>query len=817
MKKYNPSEIERKWQERWEKARAFRAWDFREKKFYQLEMFPYPSGKIHMGHVRNYTIGDVVARYKRMRGYNVLHPIGFDAFGLPAENAAIEHGVHPAKWTYSNIEYMTKQLKKMGFSYDWDRLVITCDPDYYRWEQKVFVEMFERGMVYRKKTVVNFCPTCNTVLANEQVVEDGKCWRCGDSVEEREFYSWFFRITDYADELLNDIEKLRGMWPDRVLVQQINWIGRSEGAFIKFGVDGSDRVLEVFTTRPDTLFGVTFVSIALDHPLIDEIVKNTDVKAKIEALRDSERRAVRGFGGEREKKGIFTGVYAVNPANGEKVPLYAANFVLMEYGTGVVMGVPAHDQRDFEFAKEYGLPLRLVIYREGESEDAGSLNAAYEGRGILINSGEFNGMDSEEAKWAIVKTLEGKGLARRGFQYKLRDWNVSRQRYWGCPIPIIYCPKCGTVAESLDNLPVKLPEDVEITGKGGSPLSQVDSFVRTKCPLCGGDAARETDTFDTFVESSWYYMRYASPEHNQDMFDGERVSYWMPVDQYIGGIEHAVLHLLYSRYYTKVLRDLGYVNFDEPFTRLLTQGMVIKDGAKMSKSKGNVVDPDDIINEYGADSARLFILFAAPPEKDLEWSDEGIEGSFRFISRMFRLVSSFQDISRGEYSIDSDRMKELSFMMHNTVKRVTESIDRFHFNTGIAALMEFVNFLQAFSPNTEGEKHLFAVALERLVVLSSVFIPHVAEEMWEMLGKDGFVSLTVWPDYDSSAVVRDEVTFALMVNGKLRDTVTAPVGSSEDEILRLAMGSQRVRRHVKGKEIIKKIFVKNKLLNLVVR
>ena len=814
MEKYNPAEIEVKWQKRWEEKGLFKALDFDKKpKFYQLEMFPYPSGRIHMGHVRNYTIGDAIARYKKAKGYNVLHPMGFDAFGLPAENAAINNNTHPAKWTYSNIEYMIKELKRLGFSYDWDRLVITCDPDYYKWEQKVFIEMLERGMVYRAKSTVNYCPSCKTVLANEQV-EDGKCWRCGSEVIQKEMDEWFLKITDYADQLLDDMKLIEEGWPERVLVQQRNWIGKSKGAFVKFKIKGRDECLEVFTTRPDTLFGVTFVSIAPDHPKLLELVDDK-YKDEIEKFVKEFKKGGRDF--SKEKEGVFTGVYLINPVNGEEVPLYAANFVLMEYGTGVVMAVPGHDQRDFEFAKKYNLPIRKVIHTDGLSDDVGKWSEAYTEPGVLVNSAQFDGLDNETAKWEIVKWLEKKGLARIGYQYRLRDWNVSRQRYWGAPIPVVYCPHCGIVPEKIENLPVRLPENVEITGEGGSPLSKVDEFVNTKCPICGADAKRETDTFDTFVESSWYFLRYCSPKYDKDIFERKRAEYWMDVDQYVGGIEHAVMHLLYARYFTKVLRDLGYIDSTEPFKRLLTQGMVIKDGAKMSKSKGNVVDPDDIIEQYGADTARLFILFAAPPEKDLEWSDEGVEGAFRFLNRLWRLVYKYRDLKSGSVEVKGERLKDLNYQIHSTIKKVSNDFEAYHFNTAIAACMEFVNYLYDFEPKTEDEKKLYAKALEELLKLLSPIAPHITEELWSLTGHESFLLEESWPEYDEAFTVKDITTIAITVNGKLRDTLEFPRGVQEGEVFEKALESPKVKRHIEGKEIVKKIFVKDKLLNIVVK
>ena len=813
--KYNPSVIEAKWQKVWEEKGSFKAKDNDKKeKFYQLEMFPYPSGRIHMGHVRNYTIGDAIARYKRMSGYNVLHPMGFDAFGMPAENAAIIHNTHPAKWTYENIDYMIKELKLLGFAYDWDRLLATCDPDYYKWEQKIFIEMFNKGMIYKKKSKVNYCPSCKTVLANEQV-EDGRCWRCDGKVEEREMDEWFFKITDYADELLDDMKEIEKGWPKKVLAQQTNWIGKSKGAFIKFKIKDTDDYLEVFTTRPDTLFGVTFASIAPEHPKLKELIKDKNIERTLDEFIKKQKNIADEY--DKDKEGFFSGIYLVNPVNNETVPLYVANFVLMNYGTGVVMAVPAHDQRDFEFADKYNLRKRIVIYKEGIPKSADNLSEAYTDEGILINSDKFNGENNEKAKWDIIEWLKEKDLAKETYQYKLRDWNVSRQRYWGAPIPVVYCEHCGIVPEKIENLPVRLPEDVQITGEGGSPLSNQKSFVETVCPVCGAKAKRETDTFDTFVESSWYFLRYCSPKYDKDIFDKEIVNYWMNVDQYVGGIEHAVMHLLYARYFTKVLRDLGYLKFNEPFKRLLTQGMVIKDGAKMSKSKGNVVDPDDIIKQYGADTARLFALFAAPPEKDLEWSEDGVEGSYRFLNRVWRLVYKNKDlVSKGAAPINSGRLKNLSYIINYTIKKVTNDLEHYHFNTAIASLMEYTNFLQSFNPKSEDEEALFAEALKHLIVMISVFAPHIAEEMWSITKSQGLVIDEQWPAYDESALIKKEATIAVTINGKLRDTITIDMDSRQDAVFDKAMISRKIQKHMQDKDVKKVIFVKNKLLNIVV-
>ena len=697
MRRYDPQQVETKWQKFWEEKRVFEVdEDPHKPKYYLLEMFPYPSGRLHMGHIRNYSIGDVLARYKRMQGFNVLHPMGWDAFGLPAENAAIEHGVHPAKWTYENIAYMKKQLKRMGFSYDWRREIATCDPSYYKWEQLFFIKMYERGLAYRSFSEVNWCPGCETVLANEQVV-NGRCWRCGSEVGKKELQGWFLKITAYAEELLRDCEKLLGGWPEKVITMQKNWIGRSEGLEVDFPLEGREGSIRIFTTRPDTIFGVTFMVLAPEHPLVEELVRGTERETEVrEFVRRVKRQSVTVRSSEEvEKEGVFLGAYCINPLNGERIPVWTANFVLMEYGTGAIMAVPAHDQRDFEFAKKYGLPIKVVIRPKDRELRAEDLSEAYTGDGIMVNSGAFDGMSNREAMRKISDLVEARGIGKRTVNYRLRDWGISRQRYWGAPIPIIYCPSCGPVPVPEEELPVQLPLEVEITGKGGSPLAQVEAFVSARCPRCGGPGRRETDTMDTFVESSWYFLRYCSPQREEGPFD-ERVKYWMPVDQYIGGVEHAVLHLLYARFFTKVLRDLGYLEFDEPFSRLLTQGMVIKDGAKMSKSRGNVVDPDDMIARYGADTTRLFILFAAPPEKDLDWKEEGVEGCFRFLNRLWRLFYEVEPKLKGE-SGGFREDGEFRRRIHMARKKVTEDIERFHFNTAIAHLMEWVNYLYAVS------------------------------------------------------------------------------------------------------------------------
>ncbi len=837
---YNPQEIERKRQKIWNENRAYEVKeDLDRRKCYVLEMFPYPSGRIHMGHVRNYSIGDVLARYKRALGLNVLHPIGWDAFGLPAENAAIEHGVHPAKGTYENIAQMREQLLSLGFSYDWKREITTCDPNYYKWEQMVFTRMFDIGLAYKRSSIVNWCPSCETVLANEQVVvsgsqfapdgnkEIGRCWRCNSQVEQREMEGWFFKITSYAEELLDWCERLKDGWPERVLTMQKHWIGKSTGTEIDFPleepIDG-ERSLRIFTTRPDTVFGVTFMCIAPEHPLSERIVIGRDrEKEVIEFI----KRARKQSGIERiaegvKKEGVFTGVYCLNPFSGERIPIYIANFVLMEYGTGVIMSVPAHDQRDFEFAKEYGLPIRVVIQPDGGNLSPEDLKNAYEDEGIMVNSGDFSGLSSEVGKKNVTDYAEAKGFGRSQVNYKLRDWGISRQRYWGAPIPIIYCDRCGTLAVPDEDLPVELPMDVELTGKGGSPLSKIDSFLNTKCHKCGGDAKRETDTMDTFVESSWYFLRYTSPDFQGGMVDKERGEYWLPVDQYIGGIEHAILHLLYARFYTKVLRDLGVCDLDEPFLNLLTQGMVLKDGAKMSKSLGNTVDPDDMIAKYGADTVRIFMLFASPVERDLDWSDEGIEGAYRFLNRVWRFINErlriIQDFKGVKPDITqiSGSAKELLIKVHKTIKKVTDDLERFQFNTGIAAIMELLNVVSRFQPNGKDEIPVVREAIEAMVRLLYPFAPHISEELWETLGYKETLIDRAWVEWDRGLVGSASIIVVLQVNGKVRSQVLMDPDTSEEEMKNAAFSNEKVKSHISGKEIKKVIVVPKKLVNIVV-
>ncbi|MDD2499842.1 MAG: leucine--tRNA ligase [Geobacter sp.] len=819
--KYTPAEVEAKWQQQWESQKTFKVTeDPAKKKYYLLEMFPYPSGRIHMGHVRNYSIGDVVGRFKRMRGFNVLHPMGWDAFGMPAENAAIKNNCHPAAWTYENMAYMRDQLKQMGLSYDWDRELATCDVSYYRWEQKLFLEMFKKGLAYKKQSFVNWCPSCETVLANEQV-EDGGCWRCDTEVKQKELEQWFFKITDYAEELLEFTNKLPG-WPERVLTMQRNWIGKSIGCEIDFQLDGRDGAIRVFTTRPDTLFGATFMSLAPEHPMVLELTapeRRAEVEAFIDKVKKTDR--IARTADDQEKEGVFTGAYCINPTNGREMPIYLANFVLVEYGTGAVMAVPTHDQRDFEFAKKYNLPLVVVIQPEGETLDSATMAAAYTETGIMVNSAQFDGQKSESAKESIAAWLEGQGKGKKTVNFRLRDWGVSRQRYWGSPIPIIYCDCCGVVPVPDKDLPVVLPHDVQFTGEGGSPLATLESFTKVDCPLCGKPARRETDTMDTFVESSWYFLRYCCPDFEGGMLDKQRAQYWMSVDQYIGGIEHAVLHLLYARFFTKVMRDLGYVDVDEPFTNLLTQGMVIKDGAKMSKSKGNVVDPDALIKRYGADTARLFSLFAAPPEKDLDWNEQGVDGCFRFLNRVWKLVHENVETALAAPVLDpaalNDEERSLRRAVHKTLRKVTEDIDeRFHFNTAIAAVMELMNSLQGARLNSPQASAVMKEALELVVTMLAPFVPHVTEELWHTLGHTTPLSATVWPVWDAEAVVDEELLVVVQVNGKLRSKLSVAVGLDEEAIKQLALADDKVKVFTDGMQVRKVIYVPGKLVNIVV-
>ncbi|EPR33013.1 leucyl-tRNA synthetase class Ia [Alkalidesulfovibrio alkalitolerans DSM 16529] len=826
--KYDPEEIETRWQKEWAEKNIFAAPDASDKpKYYVLEMFPYPSGKIHMGHVRVYTIGDVVARVRRMQGFNVLHPMGWDAFGLPAENAAIKHGIPPAKWTYANIADMRAQLKRMGYSLDWEREVATCRPEYYRFEQLFFLEFLEKGLVYRKKSPVNWCPDCHTVLANEQV-EDGLCWRCDAVVENRDMEQWFLRITAYADELLDWLDKLGEGWPERVLAMQRNWIGKSLGSELGFKIEGLDETVKVFTTRPDTLFGATFMSLAAEHPLIEKLVagrpEEAEVKAFCAKVRNMDR--IKRTADDLEKEGVFTGAYCVNPVSGARMPIYVANFVLMGYGTGAVMAVPAHDQRDFEFARKYGLPLKVVITPKDAALRAEDLTEAYTAPGVLVDSGEFSGLDNEEAKAAITGHLARQGLGTTTANYRLRDWNVSRQRYWGAPIPVVYCDACGMVPVAKKDLPVVLPEDLQTLPDGRSPLTVTESFLKTTCPACGGEARRETDTFDTFMESSWYFMRYCSPRTEDAPFDRAALDYWMPVDQYIGGIEHAILHLLYARFFVKALRDLGYTSADEPFKALLTQGMVLKDGAKMSKSKGNIVDPGEMVARYGADTTRLFMLFASPPEKDLDWHETGVEGAGRFIGRVWRLAEELAEVvtpcppcAPAPAGL-SQAAKDLRRKEHETVRKVGSDLERgFQFNTAIAAIMELVNDIYQAKETlkaTDDGKAVLSSAMASVLTVLSPMTPHVCQDIWSRLGNEGLISERPWPRHDESALVRDEIEVVIQVNGKLRGRLTVPAAADKAEIERLAFAEENVVRHLEDKSVKKVVVIPGKLVNIVV-
>ena len=821
--RYDFAEIEPKWQQVWEDTGLHRDMhnNMDREKYYCLEMFPYPSGNLHMGHVRNYSIGDVVARFKTMQGYNVLHPMGWDAFGLPAENAAIKHGIHPVKWTVSNIENMRSQLSRLGFAYDWEGEVTTCLPDYYKWTQWLFLQFYKNGLAYKKYAAVNWCPDCVTVLANEQVVNGG-CERCGTEVVKKDLAQWFLKITDYAQRLLDDIEKLKG-WPDKVKIMQENWIGRSEGALVNFRIDGSDEVITVFTTRPDTMYGVSFMVLAPELPLVEKLTRGTayegpvqDFIRKMQNISEIDR-----ISAETEKEGLFIGTHVINPMNEEKVPLFVANYVLMDYGTGCVMGVPAHDQRDFDFATKYGLQVRPVILPEGVSDKYMQLTQAFEAEGIMVNSGPFDGQNNEEAIKNIVKYMEEKEIGRPQVNFRLRDWLISRQRYWGAPIPIVYCDKCGEVAIPDEQLPVYLPTDVEFKPTGRSPLAESDSFVTCTCPTCGGAAKRETDTMDTFICSSWYYLRYCSPKEDQAAFNKKDVDYWMPVDQYKGGVEHAILHLLYSRFFTKVLQDQGLVNFDEPFTNLLTQGMVLKDGTKMSKSKGNTVSPEETVEKYGADTARLFILFAAPPERDLEWSDAGVEGAYRFLNRVWRLVYNYINGLDETTKVDdiSAVDKETRRMSHHTIKKVTDDINlRFNFNTAISTIMEFVNWLYLYrDKNPVRNSAVEAEAVNSLVILLAPFAPHIAEELWHELGYTDSVHKQSWPKFDPAALVQDEVEIVVQINGKVRDRMMVPSDISKEDMEKLVLEQDGVRNLIEGKQLVKVVAVPKKLVNIVVK
>ena len=856
--KYEPQKIEEKWQKKWEEEQTFKVTeDPQKKKYYLLEMFPYPSGKIHIGHVRNYTIGDVVARYKRMKGFNVLHPIGWDAFGMPAENAAIEHKIHPSKWTHENIDHMKKQLKRMGFSYDWDREVATCEPEYYRWEQLFFIWMYEKGLAYKKRSSVNFCTKCDTVLANEQV-EGGLCWRCGTEVTEKVLDQWFFKITAYIEELLEYCDKLPG-WPERVMTMQKNWIGKSYGCEVDFPMVGSEGAIKVFTTRQDTLFGATFMLVAAEHPLVMQLASGKpcekDVRQFVEKVKKQDK--LMRTSEYYEKEGLFLDSYCKNPLTGREMPIFAANFVLADYGTGCVMAVPTHDQRDFEFAKKFNLPLIVVIQPKDRELDAEKMTEAYVDEGVLVNSGQFDGMENTKVLEAIADFLEAEGKGKRTIQYRLRDWGISRQRYWGAPIPMINCDKCGIVPVKEEDLPVLLPENVVFRPEGGSPLAALPEFVETTCPNCGGKAARETDTMDTFVESSWYFDRYCCPDYDvKPGLDRKALDYWMPVDQYIGGIEHAILHLLYARFYTKMLRDFGVIGVDEPFTNLLTQGMVCKETMKckehgylfpeqaaagkchicgqdviigktekMSKSLKNVIDPDYLVKNYGADTARIFCLFAAPPEKDLEWSDQGVDGSFRFLNRLWRIFDDYlEDIKAAPATLENAALegdlKALRRKTHQTIRKVTTDIeDRFHFNTAISAVMELVNAIYAVNRPAAENKTALAVireALSAAVLLLAPIVPHMTEELWQMLGHKTSVADVAWPKFDPAIASEEAMTIVVQINGKLRSRLTVPVDEDAEKIKADALADEKIVALTKNAKIVKVIYVPKKLVNIVV-
>ena len=827
QEKYAPHDIEAKWQKYWEENKTFKVEMDKDKpKSYVLEMFPYPSGNLHMGHVRNYSIGDVIARFRTMKGFNVLHPMGWDSFGMPAENAAIKHNIPPKKWTLENIANMTRQLKALGLSYDWDREVTTCKEDYYKWTQWFFELFYKRGLAVKKESAVNWCDTCNTVLANEQVI-DGKCWRCDHEVVKKDLSQWFFKITDYADELLKDLDLLPG-WPERVKTMQHNWIGRSEGLEISFEIPALNDTVAVYTPRPDTAYGVTFMALAAEHPLNKKICENNPKADEINAFCERVRNQseIERTSSESEKEGVFTGVYCINPFTGRKVEIWVTNYVLYDYGTGAVMGVPTGDQRDWMFADKYGIEKIVTICPIGKELKLEEMTCAYEEKeGMLVNSGEFTGMEMHKAMSAIMDKAEAEGFGKRRVNYRLRDWLISRQRYWGAPIPIIYCPHCGEVLVPEDQLPVRLPEDVSFTAGAKSPLATSEKFVHCKCPKCGADATRETDTMDTFLCSSWYYLRYTDAHNDKMPFDKELNNYWGPVDQYIGGIEHAILHLLYSRFFVKVLRDAGLVDYDEPFSNLLTQGMVIKDGAKMSKSLGNVVSPEEILSKYGADTARLFILFAAPPERELEWSDQGVEGSFRFLNRIWRIVQAFeavlaQKVTEYDHSNLSEADKDLRRVLHSSIKKVTNDIEtRFNFNTAISTMMELVNALYAYKEAAkEPNSGLIYEAISDLIKMMSPFVPHITEELWRgAIDANSSVHEQSWPECDEEALKVDNVEIVLQVNGKVRGRLTVPAEATKEELEKIAMADANVQAHIGDATVRKVICVPGRLVNIVAK
>lgn len=865
MREYNPKEIENKWQSKWNKDNIFKSENVSDKEnYYILEMFAYPSGNLHVGHLRNYTIGDAIARYKKMKGFNVLHPFGWDSFGLPAENAAIENKAHPGDWTRKNIDNMKRQLKLMGISHDWSRELATYQENYYKWNQWMFIKMYEKGLVYKKKSYVNWCPECNTVLANEQV-EDGKCWRHSKTdVIQKELDQWYFKITDYSEELLQSHDDLAGNWPDKVITMQKNWIGKSYGTEIDFVLEDGKTKIPAFTTRPDTLYGVTYVVLAPEHPVVEDIIlkDNPALKVKTDAMINEDK--IERTAEDKEKEGFFTGKYVTNPVNGEKIPLWVGNYVLMDYGTGAVMAVPAHDERDFLFAGKYDLPLRVVIEPEGEKLDISTMKQAYTGEGILVNSDKFDGMKNNDAKTAVSEYLEEIKGGLRTVNYRLHDWLLSRQRYWGTPIPALYCEKCGLVMEKIENLPVKLPMDIEFSGVG-NPLETSEQFKNVTCPVCGGTAKRETDTMDTFVDSSWYYLRFLNPNLDTAPFDKTDADNWTPVDQYIGGVEHAVMHLLYARFFHKVLRDMGLLSSNEPFRRLLTQGMVLgpsyysneerkfyfeadvnvdnktgkayskKTGEelavkveKMSKSKNNGVDPEVIVKEYGADSARVFSLFAAPPEKELEWNMNGLAGAYRFLNRLFLLIEDTKEFSEAgeiDHGKRNNEDSEIQKKLHQTVKKVSESMeDNFHFNTAIAALMELLNDMTSYRQKvidtgkiSSESKKIWREVMEKTVLMLSPFAPHIADELWAASGREGYAFLENWPEYIEELTKESKINLVVQVNGKLRDTILADVNIPKEELEKIALASEKAQKFLEGKEIVKVVVVPNKLVNIVVK
>ncbi|MCC0683288.1 leucine--tRNA ligase [Clostridioides sp. ZZV14-6345] len=806
MSVYNFKEVESKWQKIWKDNNQYKMDTAQTEKpnYYTLEMFPYPSGKIHMGHVRNYSIGDVVARFKKMEGYNVLHPMGWDSFGLPAENAAIKHGIHPHKWTMENIEEMKEQLNLLGLSYDWDKEVATSTPEYYRFTQEIFLKFLEHGLAYKKKSYVNWCPSCETVLANEQVVQ-GACERCKATVLKKDLEQWYFKTTEFAEELLNDLDTLDG-WPEKVKIMQKNWIGKSTGADLVFDIDGTDKSMTVFTTRPDTTYGVTYMVLAPEHELVKELVAGTEYEADVEAfvqkmhtMTEIERTAA-----DVEKEGMFIGRYVINPLNGKKVPLWIANYVLVEYGTGAIMAVPAHDERDRDFAEKYNLEIIDVITEDNK----------------MINSEEFNGLDASEGFEGIIDKLEKEGRGKRTINYRLRDWLVSRQRYWGCPIPVVYCDECGIVPVKKEDLPVLLPTDVEFTGKGESPLTTSKQFMSTTCPHCGKPARREVDTMDTFVDSSWYFLRYVDSNNENEPFSKVLVNRWHPVDQYIGGVEHAIMHLLYARWFVKAFKSMGMVDFNEPFKNLLTQGMVLMDGSKMSKSKGNTVSPMDIIDEYGADTARLFVLFAAPPERDLDWSEQGVDGCFRFLNRVYRLVDELADVVKKdvEFGELNSQDKDMRYTIHSTLKKVTADLsEKFGFNTAISALMELINDMYKYKELDNINEAVIKEGVQTIVTIIAPFAPHLGEELWTMIGKEGSVFDIDWPKYDEKALVKDEIEVVVQVNGKVRGKLTVNSNISKEEMEKVALEDEKIKGLVEGKTIVKVVAVPKKLVNVVVK